>query len=456
MTAPRDLEQLVRDSLTQRAQDVEPTPALWQRVERRVHRRRRLQVAVWSLAGAAALVAAVAIVPGLVSSPDPTPEVEPMPPGPEDGVDDPDDGATDDATGDEPDDGSTEGDPTDADPAPDGGEATGDDGDEDAASTTVAEPLLVASGRRIDLIGADGRVNVLEMDAEGESWIMGLAVRPGSTADDYTAAVLTTAEGLWDLRHLHVVDGEVVTWEVFPEIQHRPTLSQEPVVGARVSGPVFSPDGAALAWIEGTWDAPDLRIIGWTSDGPGTGDRATDNTSFSLEPEGLAAGQPFVVHEWIGPTTAADAGDDELTTLTLTLEEPIAGISYLPIGRQADGAWTLPGVDVWPGGYDLGGDGATYAVGGLVGDADPEWVVRLEEDGLVLLRDPFRAEADRSERIALPDDLMPGESFPTVWVRAVGDGAVVGSANTATAYLVDGDGDFRRIDGEVAWAEPLR
>jgi hypothetical protein len=48
------MENLIRESLQARAQDVEPTPALWLEVDRRVARRRRFQVVSWSLAGAAA------------------------------------------------------------------------------------------------------------------------------------------------------------------------------------------------------------------------------------------------------------------------------------------------------------------------------------------------------------------------------------------------------------------
>jgi hypothetical protein len=60
------MEQLIRESLQARAQDVEPTPALWLEVDRRVARRRRFQVLSWSLAGAAAVVAAVLAVPAIV------------------------------------------------------------------------------------------------------------------------------------------------------------------------------------------------------------------------------------------------------------------------------------------------------------------------------------------------------------------------------------------------------
>jgi hypothetical protein len=69
------IEDRIRTSLQQRAEDVEPTPALWQEVDRRITRRRWRTVGVWSLAGVAAALAAVVVVPGLVGSTTPTPEI---------------------------------------------------------------------------------------------------------------------------------------------------------------------------------------------------------------------------------------------------------------------------------------------------------------------------------------------------------------------------------------------
>lgn len=74
------IEELVRDSLQTRARDVEPTPALWREVERRIERRRRHRVLTWSLAGAAAAAAALLVMPamvGLVTTPD-VPEIAPL------------------------------------------------------------------------------------------------------------------------------------------------------------------------------------------------------------------------------------------------------------------------------------------------------------------------------------------------------------------------------------------
>jgi predicted MFS family arabinose efflux permease len=55
------IETLIRESLAARAQDVEPTPALYQQVQRKVARRQRWRIAVWTLAGATAAMRAGAV-----------------------------------------------------------------------------------------------------------------------------------------------------------------------------------------------------------------------------------------------------------------------------------------------------------------------------------------------------------------------------------------------------------
>ena len=76
------LEELLRDSLHDRAGDVEPTPALWQEVDRRRYTRLRWRtVRMWSgaVASAAAVVAAVVAVPILLDSPE-QPDIAVEPP----------------------------------------------------------------------------------------------------------------------------------------------------------------------------------------------------------------------------------------------------------------------------------------------------------------------------------------------------------------------------------------
>jgi hypothetical protein len=69
------VEQLVRDSLRARAEDVEPTPHLYRGVQERIARRRRRTLAAWVPAGAVALGVAVAI-PLVLDARPPAPSIE--------------------------------------------------------------------------------------------------------------------------------------------------------------------------------------------------------------------------------------------------------------------------------------------------------------------------------------------------------------------------------------------
>lgn len=82
--------------------------------------------------------------------------------------------------------------------------------DPDAAGPLPA-PIVVAAGRTLRLVAAEGTATTLvELSAEGESTFVAASVRPGSRPDDLTVVSLTTAEGTYDLRLTRVVDGEVV------------------------------------------------------------------------------------------------------------------------------------------------------------------------------------------------------------------------------------------------------
>ncbi len=77
-----DLERRLQHSLSERARDVEPTPALWQEVDRRAQAHLRWRTwRLWSgsLAAAAAVLAAFAVVPMVLDAPE-QPEVADGPP----------------------------------------------------------------------------------------------------------------------------------------------------------------------------------------------------------------------------------------------------------------------------------------------------------------------------------------------------------------------------------------
>ncbi len=411
------IEDRIRASLEQRARDVEPTPHLWREVDRRIARRRRRTVGVWSLAGAVAAVAALVIVPGIFDQAPQTPDIGSdveQPPGerPEDTSDDPLDGA---------------------DPGEDG-----DPADLPTEGPTLPDPVLVAGQRDIRLLSPDGSESTLAtLAVEGESSIMGLAVRPGSTVDDLTAAVLTTAEGMWDLRELRVRGG-TASLEVFPE-GFRPSGGTELVV----TGPVWFEDGATLAWIEASTEGPTLRTIGWTDEGPGTDERATDNASFGLD--GAPSGVVLRPSEWV---TAGQRSDALVSALTLTADEPEDGWYVVELLRMADGAWGVAAgevaVEARPGPLV---PGTTAALAGTVAGL-PSWIVRVTDAGPVAISDPYEGDL---RSVALPDGLLPGEGLATLSAEVVGDLLLVSSANTATAVLVRADGGLAVLEG-VAWA----
>jgi hypothetical protein len=322
---------------------------------------------------------------------------------------------------------------------------------EPGTTPALAEPVLVGGIRDLRLLLPDGTSRVLYGFAvEGESRVIEVAVRPGSTADDLTAAVLTQAEGMWDLRELRVVAGQVtVAAEPFPPA-YRPGAGTDPGAGFVVTGPIWSPDGASLAWLETGPGGATLRTIGWTEDGPGTGDTATDNASWALDTAPIGV----TLHP-AGWHALGTDGDTEVTALHLVGDEPADGYQQVLLHRQADGAWVLASdVDTVPG-PDL--PGATVAVGGVVDATPPSTsrpaaMARLSEQGVVLYRAPY---GDGVAGTQLADDLLPGEGLPLLWLEPVGDGWLVGSRSMATTYLVTADGRIARLD-DAASASTVR
>ncbi len=310
------IEERLRVSLSERAADVQPTPHLWQEVDRRITRRRWLRASVYAVVGATAALAAVLVLPGVVSdlTGPATPEILGEDDAP--GTDDP--GTDDGATG--------------VDPTP--GEGT--------------LPLVVADGRDLVLVGADGERTVLTtLAAEGESTFVTVSVRPGSSVDDLQLVTSTTAEGMVDLRFLHVVGGEVTTSTVLEGGYAPAGDAGTPERGLDV---VWSPDGDALAWFEpiGTPGAVSLRTIGFSEDGPGTGDRATDNAAFALPLDGVDG--PVDAAAWVirdpdedgvAPVTGAVA----TTTIVAVARDGSPAVLTAVLDRQADGAWARAAED---------------------------------------------------------------------------------------------------------------
>ena len=417
------IEDRLRTSLHERAEDVEVTPHLWQEVDRRVTRRGRWTIGSWAAVTAAVAVAAVVVVPSLL--PDASvPQVADRP----DGVEDP----TAPGDGMQPDDLDDPGDPGDPPPAP--GFAEVDTG-----------PLLVSSDRVLRVLDAAGTtLHAYELPQEGESTVTGLAVQPGSTVDELLGAVITTAEGMHDLRVLRG-DRDGITLEPVDDPTYRPGAgaAASPVV----SGPVWAPDGTSLAWLEQDEDGVRLRTIGW-DDGPGTGDPATDNAVFTVAEGGE---EPLELVDWL------PIGSDRFLLRATTLT-PSDSWFELELLRQADGAWALePGAALERVEAAVTGDGPVRAIAGAAEGPDgsidqPAWLVRDSAEGPVAILAPM----GEARSFPLPAEVLGTEPGLAAWAVAVDGGVIVGSPGSGRAAVCSDDGTITLLDGEVAFLSPIR
>lgn len=352
------IEELVRQSLRQRSEDVEPTPALWQEVDRRVVRHRRRRSWALSLAGVTALLGAFVVVPGVLDvleGPDRVPEIAPLEQAPVTGEVPEGEGEVAPPT--------AHAEPTvpEVSPEPGGsgvpedGEVTPDDG---VSVVDLGEGLLVARGADLVLVEPDGTTRTLySFPSEGHSSIAGVSVRPGSTVDDLTVALLTQAEGMYDVRWLHAVDGETDGAQLFED----PSAQLgTPVESGNVPHPVWSPEGDLLAFLSTSADGSgELTVIGWDEDAP-TDDPNRAIAQFGVDAEGLRA------EEWVWTDDAEGVARRGELLLSETTGEELSG---LPLERQADGAVALPAeVELLPRSReDLFGDPEPGRVVGRVG-----------------------------------------------------------------------------------------
>jgi hypothetical protein len=309
----------------------------------------------------------------------------------------------------------------------------------------LPSPIVTTSMRELTLHGPDGPQVVAALAEEGESVFLSARVRPGSTVDDLTVVALTTAEGMLDLRTIRWVDGELTVFAPFEDGFEPGFMSTGP--GLVVNGPVWSPDGAFLAWIETASGVATLRTVGWGGDGPGTGDPATDNAAFEVDTLGQV---PLIPVEWV-----ATPGGPSTTELRATALDSNEGWYALPVEIQGDGAVALA-----TGTFEVRDrgllDGVVLGVASD-GPASPRWYVTSTFDGAVL------SEPDgppgQTRRVELPSTLLPGDGLVELWVRAIGDGALVGSRNTGVAYYVEGlasGGEASRLPGQVTDADVVR
>jgi len=297
---------------------------------------------------------------------------------------------------------------------------------ETAAGDVLPEPVITATIRDLVLHGPDGEQVLYTLPQEGESSFLSVAVRPGSTVDDLTILALHRAEGMQDFRTYRYVDGELSV-EYWDRQDLQPGFGGGSGDAVAAFGPVWHPAGDKFAWIEmGTSGVPNLRIIGWTDDRPGTGNTADDNTSFTLDEfEGIVV-EPL---DWV------DLGGGQ-TEVRAVAEDFFDSWITIPIEIQGDNAAAMSGSAE----FSSLAEGGEGRVGGVAGQ-NPRWL--LQGDTVHLLD-------DRSVSVTLPPEFFPGEGIPDTWMREIGDGVLVGISNTGLAYYVTADGDLARV-GEDPW-----
>jgi hypothetical protein len=410
-----DLETMLRSSLRQRAEDVEPTPELWRRVEREVSRPRVLPLVVWTAAaaGAAAVAVGVATLPGLLDGVERGIQVDPDPVG--------------------------QG--TDAPPA------------DDPVVVPAATPshYLAATDDRLVLRAVDGSGETTLLEFDGESRLETFAVRPGSSPTDFAVAFVTSAEGMHDLGLVQRRPGPggstvsaTVNGNIAPGLQP----------GDPAPTPVWSPDGATIAWagrdVDGT---PRLQLLdvgetmaAATVDGGGAPTFAAART-FALSGESEAArlrlqncavsagtcGQ-LRLQDW---ARTSDGQRLAFTAEGLLLETRITPTSD-GWALERDGVLTEPAPDEFVVDVATAPNGDTYrlSAGGVTAqDAEDAGLRLVVGDTEVGFPDLFTADP------------------AAAWMTAVEGGAVVGLGDQARLVLRDDAGlQVRPVDAPTRYA----
>lgn len=419
-----ELERMLRRSLRNRADDVEPTPYLFEEVRGRVRRRRWTVRLAAAVGFGVAAVLAIVVVPGALDLLRPTETDVDILEAPEDRE-------------------------------PDG--PTGTEGDDDAGPGTDPEAAAIpgyavaTDGRSIVLIDLaaaqdpDAPVapeELYSLPEEGEARFVTVAVRPGSTRQDLVAALLVEAEGMYEHRWLEVRDGEVAVHSV-PE----PYAIVERGVDGPVPAPVWSPDGRHLAWIE-TGDAgPMLRFIGWL-EGPGTGRTADDNASFEiLTDSGYTHDEPLQLESWTWTEETLEAAEG-----WMAFSDGSPDVYTLVVQRQPDGAIALPAV---PSIEQAVTEQVTLDLDHGAGPFLRVFVLSVAGagEGSVELRLETEIDGEGLE-LPTPAELSRTNDPSSIWLESVGGGALLGGGGEA--WLITLDGGVHRLPGPVWYADALR
>jgi hypothetical protein len=346
----------------------------------------------------------------------------------------------------EPDDGSA---PTD-DPAPAEDPAVEEPADEPTVATgSLGDGLVVADDRTVSLVRPDGsQQELVTFPAEGESAVVDVAVRPGSTTADLTVAVTTRAEAMFDVRWFRAVDGVVDQAEGFPALPIEGAggfpVSPPDLLDGAVPAAVWSPEGDLLAVaVRPAEDAPtEIRTIGWDEDGP------SDDPNLAATFQ-LGVQRPLTAHRWVW----TDGADGVARSGHLLLVDRLGREAFnLPIERQGDGAPALPGADPeQPEGLD---QGDVLALEDADGDGSLETILYRTDAGPVL--ELAEWQRDGEERRSIPLETTGPRQ---VDLLVASEQVILVVLDPAQPILVDrvtGEVTPAPIDGEVVAADLIR
>lgn len=214
-----------------------------------------------------------------------------------------------------------DGEPADPEPAGAGAET-------EAPIPEVSSPVLEVTDTELRLHtgGAQPLRVGLDGSADGGRFVAA-ALRPGDTEEGATVVAVVMTDDAYALRWTSMDDGGLAPLRSFPSrFDH---LLRLPRIEGVEPSLTWTPDGGSIA-LTGWTDqgVATLQTLGW-ADGPGTGEPATDNASFVLEP--VPAGSRIVAWRPIAPAT----WHAEL--------ESVDGARWiLLVERQGDGALALP------------------------------------------------------------------------------------------------------------------
>jgi hypothetical protein len=394
-----DFEQQLRERLHATAEQVQPNPETWTRVQegiRRAHRFRWLYAGASAAALAAVAAVAVVVIPGLL---DPRVGFEPG--------------------------GDVAGQPTDP------GVATDVEPGPGGVGTAVPPPvdMVLATGDGLVRL-APGGVGAMSGPADGVA--SSVAVRPGSIVDDLDLVWAGTC-ALGRLRS--DPNGDVAS-------------AIEPLTdGACPAGPRFSPDGDHLAWIEETEDGIALASVGWDDGGEVRARNAT--WQLDLEQAGPAGLRDLRIVDWVW-TGVEGASASGFLAFAASGADGTTHVLTLPFDRHADGALALPSGDA-PAIFETDPHRLVAFARDtcLDGQHCPDgvtWTLRVDEEGVLGL---YREDA--GEEIAtLTHDVLDGidpDAGP-VWLEASGDVVVFGDG-------LGGAWSVHRTDDGWSEVEPL-